>query len=127
MFPDRQTANRQRTYAGSDQFQHLAADRLDHPADLPVAPFLDRDLDKRVLLRIADAPDPRRLGRSVTQSDARPELIELLIRKPRRCFHQVSLGDMIVRVGYPFRELRIIGEQQQPAGILIEPAYRATN
>src|SRR4029077_239809 len=39
-------------------------------------------------------------------------------------FYQVSFWNLEIRIGDDFSKARIVGEQQQPAGILIEPAHR---
>src|ERR1700691_3123192 len=45
---DLQIADLNRTNRGADEFQNLAADGFDHPADLAIAPFADFDFDVRV-------------------------------------------------------------------------------
>src|SRR5579863_8631888 len=90
---------------GSHQLQRLAAHRLEHTAYLPVPAFSDRYFQMRVFGGIPQPFDDCGLCRPVAKSDAVLQPVKLLVVQARGCLYLISLRDLVVRVGEPFREL----------------------
>jgi hypothetical protein len=61
------------------QLQHLAARRFHHSPHLPVAAFVDRDLDVRITLGIAHAPRCGRTRGTIAQLDSVSQPVKRLI------------------------------------------------
>jgi len=61
---------RDRTDRGADKFQDLTIHRLDHAANLTIAPLGNRKFQMGVFARIAYAANPGRARGSIAQRDA---------------------------------------------------------
>ena len=99
-------------------------DRIEHPAHLPVATFVQRKIDDGTLARHGDNAQLRRRsplsveGYAFTQSlhglgfEAAPQrrAIDFFYAESRMC-ERVC-------------EIAVVREQEQPRGVVIEPAYR---
>ena len=62
--------------------------------------------------------------RAVAQRDAAAELIESFVGQQRGALGEVSLRDFLIGVGEPLGELRVVGQDEESAGIEIEAANR---
>jgi hypothetical protein len=103
---------------------NFCAQRFDHAAHLPIAPFGNPQFEKRVFFRVANAAHGRRAGHAIGEFDAPCKLLKLVVAEQCRCFHQVGLGDVVLGVGQSLSELVIVGEKEQAGSIQIETPYR---
>ncbi len=76
---DGKIADPQTADGDANQLEDLASNRLDHPADLPVAPLVNGDLDEGVLGRIADAFHLGRCGGAIVQHYSIAQLLKLFV------------------------------------------------
>ncbi len=107
--------------------------RTSFSALLPIASIIRRtwrlrpswssDFDERIFRRIADALHLRGLRGAVAQQHAIAQLLELFVAEQRGCLHQIRLGNFVIGIGDSLGKTRVAGEQQQSAGILIQPAH----
>jgi hypothetical protein len=77
----------------------------------------------RIFLRIAHAADLGGTRGAIAQFNSMTQPIKFGFVDQVRALHQISLRDLVIRIRQPFGELRIVGQDQQPAGIEIEPAH----
>ena len=76
----------------------------------------------RVLRSVSQARHLCGTCRSVVELDAHPQFVDLLVAQQRGGLHLIGFGNLVVGIGDPFREIGVIGEQQQAAAIEIQPA-----
>ena len=100
----------------------MAAHRFDHAPHLAIASLCDRQLQKGLRFRIAKANGLGRPRRPVFQNHAFAQLPHGVFRQNRRAFHQISLRHMMIRIGQPLRQLSVVGQDQQSAGVQIQPS-----
>jgi len=114
------------------------ADRGGHPADLAVAAFADRDPQPAIGDARADADrgharpeigcgDPFDLGGAggaVLQHDAVAQGIERGLARLALDVHEIGLGQLELRIRDPRLEATVVGQQQQPLAVPIEPPRR---
>lgn len=74
MGPDFERTDGDRPDSHPHQLQDSASHGLDHPPDLPVSSLRQRDLQKRLGIRIANSGHGRRSGRPILENDALPQL-----------------------------------------------------
>ena len=102
-------------------------DGRQHPADLPVAAFMEHQLhDAGARLRAApDAPRAGRCGSNAVIQDqaARKPLQRGIVRRPlhRR---QIDFSDALRRMRHPVHEVPIVRKKQQALRIGIQPSHR---
>ena len=60
--------------------------------------------------------------RPVAQFHAAAQTFERFVGNQIGALDQIGLRDFVIRIGQPLGELRVVGQDQQPAGIEIEPA-----
>jgi hypothetical protein len=116
-----QLAELQRPEADPLQVENAVADVLAHTLDLALAALVDRDLEGVGL----HARDARRRGHPVLELDSVAE------RPQRRLVHRgaahnrtVGLVDLEARVRQAMREVAVVGQQDQPAGVGVKTANR---
>ena len=121
---DRELAEHDRTLAHADQPQHIVAKQLGDLADLAFAALVDHDADPHAIVDALGHIDPRRGGGDAIELDASAPLAQ---RIGGRCIVEecaVLLFDIVAGVGQPLGQLAVIGEQQQPLAIVVQPADR---
>ena len=121
-----QSRERQRTDVRTVQREHAVAERADHAADLAVAAFVDAQLDRALAAVVGDAFGARgaRLALAVADVDAAAQQREVLVVERARAAHDVGLLEAGLRIEHAARELAVIGEQQEPAGLEVEASHR---
>ena len=133
----RQTRHGPVADAPPDQPQRGVVDRGGHAADLAVAAFADRYLQPAIGDARAD-PDRRHArpevgggdpldvgaGRAILQQDAAPQPIERVLAGIALDLHEIGLGQLELRVRDPRLEATVVGQQQQPFAIAVEPPRR---
>jgi hypothetical protein len=99
-------------------------DGFEHPAHLSIAPFPDRDLDEAVAVAppLVDEDDVGRHRAMAVERDARPEPLQRLFVWHARYLGLVGALDSMTRVRELRGELAIVGQQEQPLGVVVEPA-----
>src|SRR5713101_3564550 len=120
--PDGQIADANRTDRDAHELEHFRAQGLDHAPNLTVAAFGDRDFEDALAAALANAFDARRARRSIFELDSAAELVELRISQVFGCLHEVRLRHFVIGIRQPLGERRVVRENQQPAGVEIEPA-----
>ena len=112
--------------------------RVAHPPHLPVAPLANRDLhdtltaSKRRTFRSAGALASsveqrgfRRKRASPIERDPFAQLPQLVLRDGAPLdARQVRAGNAVARVGQAVGQLAVVGQQDQPGGVGVEPADR---
>ena len=100
------------------QTPHAVADRLEHPAHLPVATFVQRHLDGRAV----EAADAGRRGAAVLELDAVRELAQLRVGRLAPELGDVDLVDLVLRMREPVRERAVVRQQQRAGRVGVEAA-----
>src|SRR5438270_7745454 len=101
------------------QLEHRVAQRLAHPPYLAVAALVDRHLDQVP----AHAPHLRGRRRGAVERHAATESLErALAELPAAQHGAIRLGHLERGVGQPVGELAVVGEQDQAAGVGVEPS-----
>jgi len=96
------------------------ADGVEHPLDLAVTAFVDRQLDRV-------RAEPARLsggGAAVVELDACFEPLECLVGRLALDLGDVGLLDAVARVREPVRELPVVREQQRACRVDVETPDR---
>src|SRR6478752_7334250 len=100
---------------------HPMADGLAHPLDLPLAPLVDRQLEHAR----AHLAHLRRRGRPVVECHALAQALErAVLDEPALHLGDIRARDLVARVHQPVGELAVVGEQDQPRRVRVEPADR---
>ena len=111
---------------GAGQPADRVTDVVEQPADDAVAALVDDQLDDRAALGVAlagaDQPRLRDRDRAVLERDAGQELLEGLLGDLAVDLGDVRLVHLVRRVRHPVREVAVVGEQDQPGGVGVEPA-----
>jgi len=103
----------------------LVAERLDHPMDLAMLAFMDRDAEPRVLaLAGKDLDLGRHRGGAIIERDAIPQRLDVLALELAVNLDVIRLGDVIAGREQPCRELAIVGQEQHAFGVEVEAADR---
>ena len=121
MGTERQRSQLERPERDTLERHDRMADRLAHPPDLAVAAFVDGDQEGAR----GQAAHASRSGRAVVEPHAAAQLAyrALADRRPaHRC--PVPLLDLEARMGQPVGELAVVGEQNEPGAVDVEPAHR---
>jgi hypothetical protein len=114
------------------------ADRRGHAADLAVAAFADRDAqpaigdaradadrrDARPEIGRGDPFDVGGAGGAVLQHDALPQPVERGLVGLALDLHEIGLGQLELRIRDPRLEATVVGQQQQPFAVPIQPPRR---
>lgn len=123
MLADGQISDSHRTDGRAHQLEHLAPDGVNHAPHLAIPALRQGDLEEGVLRTVAQPLDDSRTGGAVTEGHTAPEEIQLVIVQESGRFHLIRLGDFMYRVCKPFGELRVVGKNQQPARVQVQPAH----
>ena len=110
------------------QLLHRMADRFAHPAHLAVASFADRERQHAVAIVPAAALQQRSTSagsvrRPSSGMPARSRSSASLVRHAGDA-RLVGALDAVARMRQPRREVAVVGQQQQPLGVVVEPADR---
>ena len=104
---------------------HAQSHCFAHAPHLPVASFVDRDLDRAVLLSSRErAHATRSAPHAGLELDAARQPLDHARRRHAIHAHAVHLLDSVPRMHEVMGELTVVGEQQQPARVGVEPAHR---
>ena len=121
----RQRPHAQRTIADAMQSGHHQADRFAHLADLPEAALVDDQLDHDGVEAGIDAAHARRArDQALVEAHTGGQPAQLVAARLLGKAHAVHLLHTVARVHELVREIAVIGEQQQTAGVGIEAADR---
>jgi hypothetical protein len=101
-----------------------AADRVtdgvEHPLDLAIAPFVNRQLDPV----IADAAHLRGRGHAVVELHSLAQRTQHVLARTPADLGLVDLLDLVARVGEPVRERAVVREQERAGRVGVEPSHR---
>ena len=120
---------------GADQLDDAVFEGGRHPPDLPLAPLLQHDVQPGgVGGGLAGRRDDRDLSRGgppalgvrsfVDQNDPAPPRLQGFLAGPADDEHPVLFFVLIAGVGEPIGEVPIVGKENQPLAVSIEPADR---
>lgn len=116
---------RQWPNAGAHQLQHFESYRLDHPADLAVFALGQHNFEPRIFAAIFQPPHAERVRPvAALHLNAALQLCDHIIWEQSTGFDAIGLGHAGGRIGNEICELGVVGDQQQPGRILIEPPDR---
>jgi uncharacterized protein with GYD domain len=102
------------------EVRHGVPDRGQHPLDLVLAAFVQRELDPPP----GKPPRLRRGREPVIELYAVAEALERLIGRLALDLGHVDLFHLVAWVGQHVRELAVVGEQERTGRVRIEPADR---
>ena len=97
-------------------------DRIAHAPHLPVAAFVDRDLD--LPAPETRAPAPGAVSPSSSSTPLRSRSSAAASTGPAAELRAIGLGHLEAGVRQPVGELAVVGHQDQPAAVGVEPADR---
>ncbi len=106
------------------------ADSGQHPSYLPVAALVNGQLQLAraravyVLLAPQQADVLGGTGQAVFEHDALPQTRQGIRTGDALDLHPVGLGDVVARVGQLEQEVAVIGQEDQPVAVGIQPAHR---
>ena len=100
------------------------AQRFEHPADLPVAPFVNRHVDDATIAAHRHDAHLRARGAKVVQHNPAIQTTDVVRGEPAGDRGAVRLFDAETWVKQAMRELAVVGQQQRAARCVIEPADR---
>ncbi len=98
-------------------------DRFQHPAHLPFAALVQRDLQHGAILAREEHPHLRGRGHPLLQSDPGAQPLQRLFTGNALDVRLINLRHPMPGMGEQLRQLPIIGDDQRPFRILIEPAH----
>ena len=103
----------------------LEAERLDHPVDLAMLAFVDRDAEPRVLALAGQDLDlgGHRDG-AIVERDAIAQRLDVVALEPAVNLDVIGLRDVIRWREQARRELAVVGQQQHAFGVEIEATDR---
>src|SRR3954454_5319940 len=111
----------ERPEAHAPQRQHAVADGFAHPLDLAFAPLVDRQLEHAG----TDLTHLRRSSLPLVELDALPQALERpVLDEAAVNLRDVGPWDLMARVHQPVGELAVVGEQDQPGRVGVEPPDR---
>jgi hypothetical protein len=104
------------------------SDRLEHLSHLPLTPFVNRELDGRLIpgARVRRVDETRLGWRGAAPLDRHAffeALDRMIVRHPADA-RVVDLVDFVPRMRQAVRQLAIVGEQQQPFRVVVEAPDR---
>ena len=112
------------TDGSPDQPQHLDAASCKHSAYLPVAAFIEHDLEPAVLLTGPQDLDTPRLEQFAAFGDTRFETVQKRLVGHHIDLNMIGLLDMRFGGGDSRSPCGIVGEEQQPLAGLVQSAHR---
>jgi hypothetical protein len=110
--------------ARAAQRLHLEADRGEDAPHFAVLAFVQRDRQRREVVRTLLDAQLRPGGASFGQVHALADRLERLAFDASAHFGPIGLGDSVTRVRDLVREVAVVGEQDQALALLVEPADR---
>jgi len=116
--------------ADASQAGDGVADGGQHPAYLPVASLVDGQFHLahpaavHILFAAQQADVLGRPGQAVVEHDPLPQTPQCVGVGDALHLRPVSLGDMVAWVGQLEQEIAIIGQEDQPLAVGIQPAHR---
>ena len=121
--PDLQLGVPDRPDRDAAQVLDRVADRIAHVAHLPVAPLVDGQDERRLLVVTPrrQQPDFGRRGPSSADHDSARQPIEIVRVRHAEDASFVDAGDLVARVGEARREIAVIGQEQQAFRLVVEP------
>ena len=119
-----QLAEAQRTKARPGQRENRMTERFEHPANLPVAPFVNRDIDDRASAPHRDDAHLSARGSKLVDSHSAIEQPHVVGGEPSGDRGSIGLLDAEARVKQRVRELAVIGQQERAARRVVEAADR---
>ena len=125
-FTRSEAAVAERPDSGAPQFPDGVTDRFQHAPDLPVATLANGD--DQDPLPIVRPPVQRdhvgTLRAAAVERNASTQLFERVVTRHARDAGFVGALDLVPRMRERCREVAVVGEQQQPFGVVIETANR---
>jgi hypothetical protein len=121
-----QPSFRNRPEAGTRQLRDWMPDGFEHPPHLPIAPLTNGHADETipVATSFVHEHDVGRHCAVAVERDARPEPVQrLFVRHPRDPGFIGAL-DAVTRMRELGGELAVVGQEQQPFGVVVEPPDR---
>src|SRR4051812_20533415 len=119
--PLRQATELQRAERDAPQRQHAMADGLAHPLDLALAPLADRQLEHGR----AHLAHLRRRGLAVLEDHALAQALQgTVLHEPALHLGHVGARHLVARVHELVGELSVVGQQDEPGGVGVQPADR---
>ena len=121
-FPHAQSLETDRADGDPSQRHDFMAKTREHPADFTVLPFGENHLHDRGLP--ASSHDPNALGSHLPfgEPDAVGQLLQDLAAGGARHDDAIDLFDPEFRVGELVGEFTVVGHEQEPGALLVEPA-----
>ena len=120
----RQLAQRDRPEAQPDERDDGVLDHLEHPAHLPVAAFVQCDVDERNVTPDGDDAQLRGRCAAFLEPHAPENLLHRGGLEPPAQRRAVRLLDAEARMREDVRRVAVISEQQHAARVVVEPADR---
>ena len=99
-------------------------DGFEHPSHLPVAAFVEREIDDRMLARRRDDPQSRRRSTSFLELDAALNASRRLRLEASAQRRAVQLFDAEARMRQRVREIAVVRQQQDARRVVVEPSDR---
>ena len=100
-----------------------------HPAHLPVAALVDGQLDLahpaavHVLFAAQQADVLGGAGQAVVEHDPLPQTRQRVGVGDALYLRPVGLGDVVARVGQLEQEVAVVGQEDQPLAVGVQPAH----
>ena len=116
-FADGKIAQLQRAECISMQRDDFSVQGMHHPLDLVELSFADAQLQLISFM----AADLGRHGDEIAEIDAALQLLQRSVFQRRIQPDRIPFAHMMTRREHLMRQLAVIGDQQQPGGVQIEP------
>jgi hypothetical protein len=117
-----------RAEAHAFEADHRMADGVTHVPHLPCAPLMQGDRHERLITACpqggVDDPDDGRRGPPARDGHPAPQALERVLVRHAAHPRVVLALDLVTRMQEPRRQLPVVGEQQHPLGVVVEPAHR---
>lgn len=101
--------------------QHREPGGLAEAMNLTVLPLLEHDLEPRLVAVEAQAPHLRRARGAAVYLDALLPAVEVFVLDEATDLRDVHLGRGLARMQQAVRELAVVGQEQGPARVEVEP------
>jgi hypothetical protein len=83
---------------------------------------MNGDLDPGIGLFLAEPPHTRRRGLPVLQKDPALQILDIPVLQHSLDLHEVCLRQFMPGMGHEVGEIAVIGQEEQPLGVVIEAA-----
>jgi len=91
---------------------------------LLVTPLRDRELEPRLAPLVTQELDLGRAGFPVLELDSVAPFVHVLVLHDSQQLDDVGLGDPLTRVHEPFGEVTVVGHDEHPTRVEVEPSHR---